>query len=397
MIPELNQKETEQTGIRSRNIMFTQQIDYLNCSPDEIYQKLLDRLNPEKIAMIVHDHCTDENGNQVKAHVSVMIHLKNAKTISAICKLTGEKPERFQIFKQQRKAQYNADNGFAYLIHATPSSRHKYQYSASDVTANFDYVNFIQKYTARDTNLRGKDNNTSNINSMLDLIACGEITLKECKEKLSGSQYARNIRSFQAANQLFLERKAENFKKRMRETGKTVKTIWIYGEAGAGKTHLATRWAENKGDFYKTTTQQDPFQDYEGQHILFIDELRPSTMPFAQLMTLLYDHSYGSVSVGSRYYNKNLAIELVIITSPYSPKDFAAHVTNESDRPEQLYRRINTLIFMNQTQIINMDPRNFTRLESMPNKYSESAMSKRNDIHKNNDSNLFDEIKDLQI
>lgn len=381
---------------RYRNIMYSQQLSYLNMSPKELYDKLLNDLRPAMIAMCVHDQDDDGNGKKAEPHVMVMMHFKDAKTISALSKKTGEAPERFEIFDKHKGSKYDAENGFAYIIHVTPNSKHKHQYSATDVIANFNYVDLVIKYLVKLSKSSNTASGNKNMDVTLDLLACGKMTLQECVDTMSGSQYARNERQILAAHNLNLEREAEQFEKIMIDEEKQVESIWLYGESGTGKTHLASSLAETRGLFYKTTTQQDPFQDYEGQHIILIDELRPNTMPYPQLLSLLDPHSHGVVSVGSRYHNKSLAIGLILITSPYSPKEFVDGITNKHDRPEQLYRRIGTLVKMEQERILNIDPTTGNILEQTKNRYSESAMLKVSTNRSRKKSNLFDEIKNLQ-
>lgn len=380
---------------RFRNIMYSQQLSYINMSPKELYDKLLNELRPEMIALCVHDQDVDSNGKKAEPHVMVMMHFKDAKTISALSNKTGEAPQRFEIFDKHKGSKYDAENGFAYIIHVTPNSKLKHQYSATDVIANFDYVNYVIKYLVKLSKPSNKTVGEKGINVALDLLASGNMTLQECIDSMSGSQYARNEKQILAAHNLYLDREAKKFHKMMITEERQVESIWLYGESGTGKTHLAMAIANSKGPYFKTTTQQDPFQDYEGQHIILIDELRPGTMPYAQLLSLLDPYSYGIVSVGARYHNKSLSIGLILITSPYSPKEFVDGITNTRDQPQQLFRRINTLVKMEQGRILHVDPSSEIVLGQSKNKYSSSAMSKvkTNKIIKK--SNLFEEIKEM--
>ncbi|AOA00698.1 hypothetical protein BFC22_11645 [Carnobacterium divergens] len=106
------------------------------------------------------------------------------------------------------------------------------------------------------------------------------------------------------------------------------------------------------------------FSNYENEQIIIADDLRPETLPYEEILKLTDPYNF-EVSAGSRYYDKRLVAEIIIITTPYSPNDFyfASKSSEDTyivetelnrvkdvetmnpDSPEQLFRRINPMEF----------------------------------------------------
>lgn len=62
----------------------------------------------------------------------------------------------------------------------------------------------------------------------------------------------------------------------MIQNNEMVTIIWLFGQAGTGKTRLARRYAERFGsNYFITGSIRDPFQQYNLEHVVILDELRP--------------------------------------------------------------------------------------------------------------------------
>jgi hypothetical protein len=92
----------------------------------------------------------------------------------------------------------------------------------------------------------------------------------------------------------------------------------------------------------------DPLQDYTGEKCMIFDDFRPSDYEWINLLALL-DPNYRQRTHQSRYYNKPLATELIILTSVYNISDIADyyHALMPNEPMLQLYRRIGTIIDLN--------------------------------------------------
>lgn len=374
---------------KCRNFMYEQQVSYLpnNMTVDEIYNHVEQNLKPKRFACILHDKdLKDDNKTPAEAHIHMMLQFENARSVNQVAKDIGDNPRQLEIWKG------NVENGFSYLIHATDNARHKHQYSCDEVKANFDYPATIARITKKVTKISAISK-AHKTNGILDLVATGEMTISEAKNQLAGSDYAKIADKLKKAHELYLERSADALHKQMIDNNEMVDVHWFYGDAETGKSFLAELLAKETGlPYYKTTTTTDPFQFYQAEQIIILDELRPEMIPYSELLALLNPFSKGKVSVSSRYFNKALSCKTIYITTPYNPVSFyMGYHLNRSDKGEQLFRRLSS--------VLNFDMDWIYKMEYQPHCYMYSEVDKKtNNYSKKNQSpytlnNIFDRIK----
>lgn len=368
-----------------RNFMYEQQVSYLpnNMTPDEIYEHIEQNLKPKRMASILHDKdMKDDNITPAEAHIHIMLQFENARSVNQVAKDIGDKPERLEIWKG------NVENGFSYLIHATDNARHKHQYSCDEVRANFVYPAFIQSVAQKVKKVEGISS-ANKINGILDLIATGDMTLEEAKSRLTGSQYAKAGEKIKKAHELYLDRCAEKLHREMIENDELVEVHWLYGESETGKSFIAEKLASESGTYYKTTTTTDPFQFYQGEATIILDELRPEVVPYSELLALLNPFSRGKVAVSSRYFNKSIACKTVYITTPYNPMTFyCLYRLNTSDKGEQLFRRLSSVLKFDMDWIYRME------YQAQNQTYIEVDKKENHYSKKNQKSYILDNIFD---
>lgn len=332
-------------NIKCKNMMYEQQIAHLPFnSADDLYKTIESKVKPKKMAMITHDKDTDDKGKPTAPHVHVMMSFDNARSITHTAKTIGDKDQYIAAWNDK------ASNGFAYLVHRTEKAKSKYQYDPSDVKANFDYVGELARITQNVQKAKaGKAKNRSNIDQYLNEIYNGNLTKKDVESKITGSEYARYKKQIEDVDAKRLQKEAEAFMKKMREENRSMEVYWIYGRAGTGKTSLAKRIAENKGgEYFISGSTRDMFQDYNGEHTIILDELRPNSIPYADLLRIT-DPYAERVHAPSRYHDKNLAVDLMIITTPYSPIAFYNEMNGFINKAEdsfgQMERRLTLTIY----------------------------------------------------
>ena len=342
--------------LRVKNMMYEQQLRHLPTQPqtlDAVIDCIEKKLSPKKYAAILHNRDINDKGQRVEEHIHVMLCFKNARSIDNIAKLLGEKSEHIQAWHKK------AENGFSYLIHATDKARVKYQYDISEVKANFDYPAMMQKISG-EVKKADTFGDARAIKTMLDLLYVGEISKKEVEGYLTGAQYAKARRQIEDVWMKYLQNCAEQWRKEMAASGKPVKVIWIFGRAGTGKTRFAKEYARKTGQpFYMAGSSRDIFQTYTGEHTLLLDELRPRTIEYHDLLRILDPFGMDEqVMSPSRYADKPLVCDLIIVTCPYNPLSFYYEVFGGRDNPidsfEQLNRRITLIVHMTETEISTM-------------------------------------------
>ena len=365
-------------GPKAKNMMYVQQIKHLPSGIKGIEDliKKIESLNPKKYAAILHNQDYNSDGKKEPDHIHCMISFDNARSIQNIAKQIGDKEQYIQRWNG------SALTGYAYLTHNTKDCYEKYHYSPHEVTASFDYTAELNKYLKRE----GRKESEVSIKIRLDQLLNGDISSESLINSLDAWSYSKYKKQIQDTIQRKLELDAIAWKKAMIESNSHTEVIWIYGDAGAGKSSLAKAIAEKRGEpYFVSGSSRDYFQQYAGQHIAILDDLRPRTggMEYSDLLRLLDPYNINEFTMGpSRYSDKILALSLIIITCPYSPKEFYNHLFPEDSQARlraldsfyQLQRRIELVIQMTHTAIVRAEYDGKTYLPDtnsfVTNKYS---------------------------
>lgn len=338
--------------IKSKNMMAVQQLKYLpnGGDVDKLYDLIEGTLKPKRFALIVHDKDFDESTSKIaEPHVHIMLSFLNARSISNVAKTLGIQPQ--QIAKWDGKAA----NGFAYLVHRTKDSSDKYQYNPIDVSANFDYPKELEIYEQNAKNNAKKIKMTEKLDDLYN----GKITREELEDSLTGALYARYKRQIDDIYAKRLTDEAKKFRKKMIDGNIPLIVIWIYGQSGLGKTRLAKKIATDKGNpWFISGSSRDLFQNYNGEHTIILDELRPDDgLTYRDMLRLLDPYGF-DMNAPSRYRDKAIAADLIIITSPFTPKEFYDKLFHNTityfdfiDSFNQLLRRISVIINVNSSDI----------------------------------------------
>lgn len=311
--------------LKAKNMMYTQQLGYMfptiqdqQEKLDKLLQIVRKKLKPERYALTVHSQGTNAQGDPVEPHVHLMMSYRNARSLASVAKHLQDKPQYIEQWTG------NANNGYAYLVHKTKSSRNRYQYDPADVIANFGYAELVTQQIPNEI-ARAREEKTGAIKDQLDMLYIGATSKAELEAQLSGSELARYSRQIDIVWGKRLQKQAADWRAEMRAKGGQVQTIWIYGPAGTGKTSLAKAYAEKHNQpYFVAGSSRDTFQMYSGQHTLILDELRPETIPYHDLLRITDPFGVvDEVMAPSRYVDKALACDLIIVTTPYSPYQFS--------------------------------------------------------------------------
>ena len=332
--------------VKAKNMMYVQDLAHLPFDNlEECLENIEKVLKPEKFAGIIHDKDITKDGKPKESHIHVMMQFENARSINNIAKLLNEKSQYFE------KWDGDSTNGYSYLLHETSNANDQHQYDVSEVKANFDFKTLIEN--ARKGIRRPSSKDEIIIQTFLDLLYTGAITKEEVEKKLSGSQYAKARARIENVCQKRMEHYAKEWKDKMEKEEKRKEVVWVYGASGVGKTRLAKVIAHTySSDVFLSGSSRDPFQRYQLEEVIILDELRYDTFEYNDLLKM-FDPFNDDAMGASRYYDKPLTASLIIVTSPYPPHIFFEKIVNDGkkmdqtiDSFKQLARRLGLVIYL---------------------------------------------------
>ncbi|EAG5808376.1 hypothetical protein DOV16_00035 [Listeria monocytogenes] len=183
---------------KAKSMMITQQVEYLPSdmkTTDECFTTIMNKLEPSKCAVILHDKNVDDDGKAKAPHIHAMISFDNARSLQNVARLLGIEPQYIEQWKGESL------NGYSYLIHATTNAEHQYQYSTDEVIANFDFNELMEQVRE---GIKRKTKVTSAkdeiiIRAYLDELKKGSIILKEVEE----NSQAHNMLKLKIGSKMF--------------------------------------------------------------------------------------------------------------------------------------------------------------------------------------------------
>jgi len=216
----------------------------------------------------------------------------------------------------------NALASVQYLVHKNHPK--KYQYSWDDIKTN-DLDLTWAKVTTR-------SQGEVSLTGILEQIESGELLEYQIPSIPAGvySKYKTQIQNAFEHRGLTI----------MQEKNRHIEIYYITGETGIGKTTYAKDLADNltglTGCYCVSSGSNDALQDYKGEPVLIMDDLRADSFKLHDFLKLTDNHTRSSTK--SRYRNKPFLGDYIIITS-IKPLSFFYDQT-PFDEKAQLYRRI---------------------------------------------------------
>lgn len=327
-----------------------QQIEFLT---EEKIQEALGTLSDKVVKYCYLLHDKDKKGNEsLKApHFHIFLQFNKTTDIITVAKAFEVANTRVQKIMAKSYAQ-----AIPYLIHANAPD--KFQYNVEEVKANFDYKKAIENY-------KNKTNGTNRLDEIKEQIESGIIREYNVNDYVTMEEYAKY--------KTIIERCLEYQRNIMAKKKITKEVIFMTGDAGTGKTTFAVDWAKNQGlSCFVSGSSNDPFDNYKGEDVVVLDDLRGSVFTLTDLLKILDNNT--NTLVKSRYYNKVLNCKYIIITSVKEIDEFYQNVFEHEDEPiQQLKRRCKTYMKFDKATIeiysYNKDTGNydFQTIVSNPN------------------------------
>ena len=318
----------------------------------EIYERvsLMSESEDLKIALIIHDKDISYGTKLVEPHIHGYIEFSNKKDLNVLALNLGILP---QYIESSGRGKYGKVNSKAYLIHA--KDKDKYQYPASDVETfdTFDYEAFInqnkedfENYSAT----RKREKSEESLDLVLSKVQLGELTYNDVMEDDNlAFLFGNNQQKFRERFNFYGERQAFLRLKSLELGEYQLTVLYIQGESEVGKSTLSREIALQvqsklneiglRGDIYSASSA-NPFDDYYGEEILVLDDLRENNMSPSDWLKLF--DPLNSARMSARYQNKRVVPRLIIMPVYKSPKLFFGEIKEED--LNQFLRRINFLL-----------------------------------------------------
>ncbi|MCC9693305.1 plasmid replication protein, partial [Streptococcus agalactiae] len=303
-----------------------------------------------EFAIVVHDKDISYGTKLVEPHVHAYIDYPKRMDLSKVASALGLERERIETPKSKGGRAYTRINALAYLIHAKDKDKYQYPVSNVETFGTLDYDTFIEqnkedfeKYSAT----RKREKSDESLDLVLSKVQKGELNYLEVMEDDElAFLFANNQQKFRESFNFFGERETVLRLKDFKKGDYQLTVLYIQGEPGIGKTHLANelilkvseRLRENdfKGEYYPASSK-NPFDNYFGEEILFLDDLREDSLSASDWLKLF--DPLNSARMSARYQNKLVVPRLIVMTAYMSPKQFFGNIKTED--LNQYLRRVN--------------------------------------------------------
>lgn len=301
-----------------------------NLEKTVFWDTLADEKVVAKYAWILHD----KDGGVVHAHIEMQ--LRTPLKTTTICNKFGVRENQIERIKGTWA------DALDYLTHRNAPKKH--QYDASEVHANFDWEKVAEGSTS---------NQKKRLDMLIRGITDGEIRAYNMTDYITGEEYVKYERKIKAAQTY----RMQYVKTHLEELVDMKDIVWIYGQTGTGKTTFAKECAKGyKLAYTMTSLGKNPFDDYQDEPCVIVDDLRPDDLKFQDLLGVLDPYNFKHAA--ARYHNKALQTELIIVTTILSPEEFARTCNGEElgvEDARQLFRRINTVYEITKQEVIEYE------------------------------------------
>lgn len=362
----------------------------------------------------VSDHIASPvDGNFVAPHIHLLVGFKSRDkglTPAGAAAALGVQP---QMIEKAKPGRHTRDNCLAYLIHAKDAAKH--QYDARDVVTVIGEDYCAIEATRRQSWAQGQAHKSrKNAQERLPLIvekaAQGAISKRSILEDDDFYETYATIPGAVKAIETALSAAAE--RRNMSEVEKlnagdfAKSVIFFDGPSGTGKSLLASTLVDCLQQLYGwgfyQAAAKNALDDYLGEQILLMDDVRGGALSFEDWLKLLDPHHASPAS--ARYKNKQpIAPRVIIITSSMSPDSFffMARSVGENGQQENLDQPIRRIL----RRVCILDPfgpngwRNCDLMgpvhHSQPLQWASSRYWLHESVHKGHPLSPFDLLSEL--
>lgn len=265
-----------------------------------------------------------------QTHVHDVLRFAEPVFLVEVAEAVGLKPE---YVEKPLPGRYSYDNMLAYPIHAKYPERYPYSVDEVITIAGKDYKEvYKDRKVAWDKGRAKKQAKQAKLDVewLEEKILTGEV--KRSQVLLTDAYfaiYAQNKRRCEDAFDTYAERKIYKTIQALENGEFKVSVFFVTGRPGEGKSYFTDQLAKklqaqakDHGEEWEicSVASNNPFDDYRGEEILVMDDLRGMSLTASDWLKLL---DPDRISMGSaRYHNKKMACRVIIINSEKDVLDF---------------------------------------------------------------------------
>ena len=263
-------------------------------------------------AMIFHDHDMLEDGTPKQLHVHVLIAFLNAKTQTAVMKLTGTSSlQNTQIVRDKV-------NAARYLTHISEDAinKNKYRYSNKDVICeNCKYEDLVVSKKQK------KVDYVAFVSDLGEKLERCDLNLQQAQNSIM-QEFGDDAMPIWHSARMDLKKDFEEGlaarARKYRHHGRDLKTVYISGSGGVGKSQLAKAMALVLAPDYHTAAVGgkdktfDFVSGYAGEKVSILNEVEPSAFNKREFFNTFDPYQFSMVN--SRNNDKSWLAEFAFIT-----------------------------------------------------------------------------------
>lgn len=216
-------------------------------------------------------------------------------------------------------------NCVQYLVHLNDLSKRAYEWDA--VATNDPAIEKYKVMPHQTLDLKTKQ--------YIDRIMSGEIREYNFADSIEPEVFCKRKAHLLNALELYRMKVAQ-------DKSRKIEVYVLQGGTGTGKTTFVKNLCEKRGlSLCISSGSNDPWQDYKGEDVMLLDELRSDVFSLADLLKILDNHTKSTSR--SRYSNKLFLGRFVFITTNEEWQDWYKFAERESvlalmRRAKHLYR-----------------------------------------------------------
>lgn len=285
---------------------------------------------------------------QTRPHIHGVVELVRKRDLNVIAEWIGIEPQYIEI----PRGRYGRENMLAYLIHAKDPEKYLYDAKKVETFGTWDYLEYYhekyrswEEYRATAVVKRNK----TKVDWLVKQVQLGNLTMSDImKNETYKMIYADNMRLIKDAQQFLNEERAYRTMEAMENNEFELSVHFITGKPGAGKSYFANQLADKleneQGWLTYEASGTNPMDNYSGEEILLLDDLRSSSMTATDWLKTL-DHLSRS-AMSARYSNKARAYRTIIMTAHEDPYTYFSYMKGSGGTDEALAQFIRRLMYL---------------------------------------------------